>query len=66
MSLEDRIRRLIGTAGPLPVSDYMAMCLFDPADGYYKPDVYLYYALTFLMPPASALIRGALGKGQKV
>ena len=35
MSLEDRIRRLIGTAGPLPVSDYMAMCLFDPADGYY-------------------------------
>jgi hypothetical protein len=21
-----------------------------PADGYYKPDVYLYYALTFLLP----------------
>ena len=35
MSLEDRIRRLIGTAGPLPVSDSMAMCLFDPAGGYY-------------------------------
>ncbi|MAS04539.1 MAG: hypothetical protein CL534_07560 [Ahrensia sp.] len=35
MSLEDRIRRLIETAGPLPISDYMATCLFDPSDGYY-------------------------------
>lgn len=24
--------------------------LFKPADGYYKPDVYLYYALTFAFP----------------
>ncbi len=23
---------------------------FKPADGYYKPDVYLYYALTFTLP----------------
>ena len=23
---------------------------FNPSDGYYKPDVYLYYALTFLLP----------------
>ena len=23
---------------------------FNPADGYYKPDVYLYYALTFILP----------------
>lgn len=23
---------------------------FQPADGYYKPDVYLYYAITFLCP----------------
>ena len=23
---------------------------FKPADGYYKPDVYLYYALTFVLP----------------
>lgn len=23
---------------------------FKPADGYYKPDVYLYYALTFIVP----------------
>ncbi len=25
---------------------------FSPPDGYYKPDVYLYYALTFLLPLA--------------
>ena len=25
---------------------------FHPADGYYKPDVYLYYALTFVLPLA--------------
>ena len=24
--------------------------IFNPADGYYKPDVYLYYALTFALP----------------
>lgn len=23
---------------------------FNPSDGYYKVDVYLYYALTFLLP----------------
>ena len=33
--LEDRIRRLIETAGPISVSDYMAACLFDPDHGYY-------------------------------
>ena len=25
---------------------------FHPADGYYKPDVYVYYLLTFLLPVA--------------
>jgi hypothetical protein len=25
---------------------------FNPSDGYYKPDVYVYYALTFLLPLA--------------
>ncbi|TCD15327.1 class I SAM-dependent methyltransferase [Oricola cellulosilytica] len=33
--LAGRIRRLIETLGPISVSDYMAMCLFDPAEGYY-------------------------------
>ena len=28
-------RRLIEASGPLPVDEYMALCLFDPQDGYY-------------------------------
>lgn len=32
--------------------DYLFLVvLFKPADGYYKPDVYLYYLLTLLLPP---------------
>lgn len=35
------------------VLDYIFMVkLLHPADGYYKLDVYLYYALTFLLPVA--------------
>lgn len=33
--LKDRLRRLITAAGPIPVSDYMATCLFDAEAGYY-------------------------------
>ena len=34
-SLEARIRALIEATGPISVSDYMAMCLFDSDAGYY-------------------------------
>lgn len=30
-----RLRRLIATAGPVTVAEYMAACLFDPDHGYY-------------------------------
>ena len=33
--LEMEIRRRIALAGPMPVAEYMALCLFDPAHGYY-------------------------------
>lgn len=33
--LEADIRRRIMAAGPMPVSEYMALCLTDPAHGYY-------------------------------
>lgn len=33
--LKERIIGLIGAAGPIPVSEYMALCLFDPEEGYY-------------------------------
>ncbi len=29
---------------------YFLVQLFKPEDGYYKPDVYLYYAATFILP----------------
>ena len=33
------------------VFDYLFIVkAFKPVDGYYKPDVYLYYALTFIIP----------------
>ena len=34
-SLEADIRRRITFGGPMPVAEYMALCLFDPAHGYY-------------------------------
>ena len=33
--LEVEIRRRIAAAGPMPVGEYMALCLGDPAHGYY-------------------------------
>jgi SAM-dependent MidA family methyltransferase len=33
--LEAEIRRRIRAAGPMPVAEYMALCLTDPAHGYY-------------------------------
>ena len=30
---------------------------FAPADGYYKPDVYAYYILTFIMPLAAGWLK---------
>ena len=33
--LGEKLVRLISATGPIPVSDYMAHCLFDPEHGYY-------------------------------
>lgn len=34
-ALKERLARLIAASGPMPVSEYMAACLFDPEAGYY-------------------------------
>jgi NADH dehydrogenase [ubiquinone] 1 alpha subcomplex assembly factor 7 len=34
-ALESEIRRLIGIAGPMPVAEYMRLCLTHPQHGYY-------------------------------
>lgn len=42
------------------VFDYLFIVkLLDPPDGYYKPDVYIYYLLTFLLPVGAALLKRA-------
>lgn len=33
--LKTRIVDLSEALGPIPVNEYIALCLFDPADGYY-------------------------------
>jgi NADH dehydrogenase [ubiquinone] 1 alpha subcomplex assembly factor 7 len=37
-SLENEIRRLIEVAGPMPVAEYMRLCLTHPQYGYYSGD----------------------------
>ncbi len=45
------------------VFDYLFLVLlFKPADGYYKLDVYIYYALTLLMPLLAGWRKPALKK----
>ena len=34
--LETRIRAMIEKDGPMPVDKFMALCLTDPEDGYYR------------------------------
>ncbi len=34
---------------------FLIVKTFKPEDGYYKPDVYLYYALTFILPLITGL-----------
>ena len=51
----NELRYYAGLAGAWTVIaivfDYLFIVrLLSPADGYYKPDVYLYYALTILLP----------------
>lgn len=45
------------------VLDYLFIVkMLKPADGYYKPDVYLYYVLTFLLPLAVGWYKMQKGK----
>jgi hypothetical protein len=46
------------------VLDYLFIVLLLGASNYYKPDVYLYYALTFLLPLAVGWYRFKVKKSQ--
>jgi hypothetical protein len=43
---------LVWTAIAVVFDYFFIVRAFNPADGYYKPDVYLYYAATFALPIA--------------
>ena len=44
------------------ICDYLLIVkLLNPPDGYYKPDVYLYYLLTLALPVAATWLRRGTG-----
>ena len=45
------------TAFAIVLDYFLIVKLFQPTDGYYKLDVYLYYVLTFVQPLIVGLIR---------
>ncbi|MBZ9766368.1 MULTISPECIES: class I SAM-dependent methyltransferase [unclassified Mesorhizobium] len=58
--LKERIIGLIGAAGPIPVSEYMALCLFDPDAGYYTTREPFGVAGDFITAPEISQMFGEL------
>lgn len=58
MTLEDRLVRLIGTDGPVPLSTFMQIALHDPRDGYYatQPGI----GRDFITAPETSQVFGEL------
>lgn len=51
---------IIWTAIAIALDYFFIVKILKPADGYYKLDVYLYYAFTFFLPFIAALWRKAV------
>ena len=51
---------VIWTALAVVLDYFLIVKAFKPEDGYYKPDVYLYYSLTFVLPLVVGLWKSKL------
>jgi len=58
--LEVEIRRRIKAAGPMPIGEYMALCLFDPEHGYYTTNDPLGAGGDFITAPEISQMFGEL------
>ncbi|MDR3421090.1 MAG: SAM-dependent methyltransferase [Xanthobacteraceae bacterium] len=58
--MESEIRRLIGIAGPMPIADYMRLCLTHPQYGYYLTQDSIGAAGDFITAPEISQMFGEL------
>ncbi|CAN7385196.1 class I SAM-dependent methyltransferase [Mesorhizobium sp. LjRoot246] len=58
--LKTRIVDLIEALGPIPINEFMALCLFDPADGYYTTREPFGVAGDFITAPEISQMFGEL------
>ncbi len=60
MSLRDRLVAQIRATGPLTIAEYMTLCLYDPAEGYYATRPVLGAAGDFITAPLVSQMFGEL------